>query len=80
MPDAGNSERRELGGRDRPPSALLDGGAAMTESPKIIKMNIAHYEALLKFNMVADRRATIEGLLAETRSALAVTQAHPNRS
>ncbi len=52
----------------------------MTESPKIIKMNIAHYEALLKLNMVAGRRATIEGLLAETRSALAEAQTQPSRS
>ena len=43
----------------------------MTELPSIIKMNIAHYEALLKTEHTPEQRAKIERLLAEAKAALA---------
>ena len=42
------------------------------ESPKIIQMNIAHYEALLELDMDDGKRSVIERLLAEARKNLAL--------
>ena len=42
------------------------------ESPRIIQMNIAHYEALLKLNMDDGKRSVIERLLADARESLAL--------
>lgn len=42
----------------------------MLEIPVIIKMNIAHYDALLKLNARPEQRAIIEQLLAEAQIAL----------
>lgn len=43
----------------------------MIEAPAIIRMNIVHYEALLKLDRFSERRADIERMLAEARIALA---------
>ena len=43
----------------------------MTELPLIIKMNISHYEAMLKLNISDDKRTQVNGLLAEAKIALA---------
>jgi len=43
----------------------------MLESRKIIEMNIAHYEGLLRLRRFSDRYADIEVLLAEAKVALA---------
>jgi hypothetical protein len=37
----------------------------------IIKVNIAHYEAMLKLDIDDERRATVERLLAESKDVLA---------
>ena len=42
----------------------------MLELPAIIKMNIAHYDALLKLKPELIQRARIEQLLAEAQIAL----------
>jgi hypothetical protein len=42
----------------------------MTEDPIIVKMNIAHYLAMLKLDMADDNRLVIERLLAEAREDL----------
>jgi hypothetical protein len=42
----------------------------MTESPTIIRLNIAHYEALLKLKRFSKQRGRIEQMLAEARAAL----------
>ncbi len=42
----------------------------MTEDPIIIKMNIAHYLAMLKLDMADDNRMIIERLLADARKDL----------
>jgi hypothetical protein len=42
----------------------------MTEDPTIIKMNIAHYAALLKLSMSDEKRSTINSLLSESRESL----------
>lgn len=42
----------------------------MMENPVIIRMNIAHYRALLKLDMDDLRRRTIERLLAEAHGDL----------
>jgi len=42
----------------------------MRESPLIIRMNIAHYQAMLQLNMNAEKRTMIERLLTEAESAL----------
>ena len=46
----------------------------MAELSSIIKMNIAHYEALLKLRSAAPNFNMIERLLVEARVALAETQ------
>ena len=43
----------------------------MVEKPYLIRMNIAHYKALLKLDLDESKRAAIEQLLAETEQALA---------
>jgi hypothetical protein len=48
-------------------------GAAMTEEPVIIEMNIAHYEALLKLDLDDGKRSTVNRLLAEAKEKLALT-------
>jgi hypothetical protein len=44
----------------------------MTEDPIIIRMNIAHYGALLKLDLDDDKRSIVERLLAEAKRDLAV--------
>ncbi len=39
----------------------------MQEEPIIIRMNIAHYGALLKLELSAEKRAVVERLLAEAQ-------------
>ena len=44
----------------------------MTDDERyIIKLNIAHYQAMLKLGIDDEKRATIEQLLAEARDVLA---------
>ena len=43
----------------------------MIESPIIIQMNIARYQALLKLDLDNVKRPTVERLLAEAKAALA---------
>jgi hypothetical protein len=43
--------------------------------PRIIKMNIAHFEALLMLKLVSTKRSVIEGLLVEARRDLALAAA-----
>jgi hypothetical protein len=47
--------------------------------PRIIKMNIAHFEAMLMLKLENTKRAAIEGLLLEARRDLPPTAAaaHP---
>ena len=40
------------------------------EDPFIIRMNIAHYNAMLKLDMNDEKRSVIEGLLAEAKKDL----------
>ncbi len=63
--------------RKRPLPAFSAEEVWMTELPLIIKMNIAHYEAMLKRNISADKRAQVNGLLAEAKIAL-VQARHTN--
>ena len=42
-----------------------------TEDPTIIRMNIAHYEAVLKLDMDDGRRSVVERLLAKAKRELA---------
>jgi hypothetical protein len=46
----------------------------MAESPSITKMNINHYEAALKLDLDAKRRAAVQRLLTEARAELARTR------
>ena len=39
----------------------------MAEEPIIIRMNIAHYREMLKLDLDAEKRATVEGLLTRAR-------------
>lgn len=43
----------------------------MSELPIIIKMNISHYEAMLKTDRTPEQRANIERMLTEAKAALA---------
>ena len=43
------------------------------ESPRIILLNIAHYETLLKLDIDDGKRAVVTRLLAEARKDLART-------
>jgi hypothetical protein len=47
--------------------------------PRIIKMNIAHFEAMLMLKLEDTKRSVIEGLLLEARKdlALAAVPARP---
>ena len=45
----------------------------MEEDPTIVELNIAHYRALLKLDLVDEKRATITQLLANARKALVRT-------
>ena len=42
----------------------------MKEEPIIIQMNIAHYGALLKLELSAEKRSVVERLLAEAQANL----------
>ena len=44
----------------------------MTEAPVIIRMNIAHFKAMLKLDMNDEKRSLIEQLLAEAKKDLVV--------
>jgi len=44
----------------------------MTEEPIIIKMNIAHYEAMLKLPLDEEKRSIVKRLLAEAEEHLAL--------
>jgi len=44
----------------------------MIEAPIIIRMNIAHYLAMLRLAMSDERRSAIEQLLAEAQNNLAL--------
>jgi hypothetical protein len=44
----------------------------MTEDPIIIRMNIAHYEAMLKLDIGDEKRSIAERLLAEAKRDLAL--------
>jgi hypothetical protein len=44
----------------------------MKEEPIIIRMNIAHYGALLKLELSAEKRAVVERLLSEAHANLAM--------
>jgi hypothetical protein len=43
--------------------------------PRIIKMNIAHFEAMLMLKLEDTKRSAIEGLLLEARRDLVLTAA-----
>lgn len=47
----------------------------MHENPTIIRMNIAHYRALLKRDIDDEKRSTVERLLAEAEANLELAQA-----
>ena len=53
----------------------------MREDPTIIRMNIAHYQVLLKHDKMSDAtRADVERLLAEAKGNLTLTmmaRGHP---
>ena len=51
---------------------LTKGVTVPMESPKIIQMNIAHYEALLKLAMDDGKRSVVERLRADARNNLAL--------
>jgi hypothetical protein len=61
--------------------APLTGGAAMTEDPIIIiiQMNIAHYGAMLKLGMGDEKRSFVERLLAEAKRDLALATVSKKR-
>ena len=42
----------------------------MLDDPEIIRLNIRHYEALLKLHCTADTRQQVMKLLAEARAQL----------
>ena len=44
----------------------------MAEDPFIIRMNIAHYGALLKLDLGDEKRSVVKRLLAEAKRDLAV--------
>jgi hypothetical protein len=48
--------------------APLTGGAAMTEDPIFIQMNIAQYGAMLKLGMDDEKRSFVEDLALTTAS------------
>ena len=45
------------------------------DDPRIIKMNVAHFEAMLMLKLESTKRSVIEGLLLEARRDLALTAA-----
>ncbi|HEY0525359.1 MAG TPA: hypothetical protein VGD08_18345 [Stellaceae bacterium] len=47
----------------------------MAEDPSIIRMNIAHYGALLKRDLGDEKRSVVERLLAEAKRDLAAAAA-----
>jgi hypothetical protein len=52
----------------------------MREDPTIIRMNIAHYQALLRHDMSDATRTDVERLLAEAKGNLALAmmaRSHP---
>jgi hypothetical protein len=58
----------------RAPAVLTRRAQDMSELPQIIKMNIAHYEALLKLDTTTEQRARIEVLRTEAKTALLATR------
>jgi hypothetical protein len=50
---------------------MADGGVAMVDESKIIRMNIAHYEAMLKLDMNNDKRSVVQRLLVQAKESLA---------
>lgn len=42
----------------------------MGESPMIIRLNIAHYQAILRLDMSDEKRSLVEQLLAEAQNHL----------
>ena len=47
----------------------------MLDDPEIIRLNIRHYEALLKLHCTADTRQQVIKLLAEARAQLSEAEA-----
>lgn len=47
----------------------------MMDDPEIIRLNIRHYEALLKLHSTADTRQQVVRLLAEARAQLNLAMA-----
>ncbi len=50
----------------------------MREEPVIIRMNIAHYGALLKLELSAEKRSVVERLLAEAHANLVAATVEKN--
>jgi hypothetical protein len=51
----------------------------MTEEPIIIRMNIAHYGAMLKLHLGDEQRSALERLLAEANEHLVLATVERNR-
>jgi len=56
----------------------VEAGAAKTEEPIIIRMNIAHYGALLKLELSLEKRSLVERLLAEAHDNLVLASIERN--
>jgi hypothetical protein len=50
----------------------------MTEEPIIIRMNIAHYEEMLKLDVGDEKRSALNQLVAEARAHLVLATAERN--
>ncbi len=50
-------------------------GATMTEDPEIIRLNIRHYQELLKLQRTVETRQQVIALLAEAQAQLPVAEA-----
>jgi len=53
-----------------PAPALRAGGVVMLEDLFVIRMNIAHYRAMLALAMEGEKRSVVERLLAEAERSL----------
>ena len=42
----------------------------MDEAPAIIKLNLRHYEAMLRLNLDDEKRRQVEALIAEAKAQL----------
>jgi hypothetical protein len=49
-------------------------GVAMGEEPRIIRMNIARYEAMLERDLSDERRSDVTRVLAEAKESLAAAR------